>query len=253
MYLLLASPSPPGVPPLALVALVMGLAMVQSVFGVGLLVFGTPVLLLLGLPFSQVLILLLPCSIVVSALQIATTGGLRLDPFRRQFLFFTGPVLLLATALALRLGSAHGIRLIVGVMLIATAAIRLIRPVHDAMTRVVNGHLRPLLLGLGALHGMSNLGGGMLSVIAGATFREKADARRQIAFCYGIMAALQLVVVVLTTSPSVDVRLAVLLPALAGAAYLIAGQRLFLRTGQRVFEVGLTGVIAAFGFVLLAT
>lgn len=43
------------------------------------------------------------------------------------------------------------------------------------------------------------------------------------------------------------------LPVLAGATYLVAGQRLFLRTGQRVFDVGLTGMITAFGLVFLAT
>lgn len=43
------------------------------------------------------------------------------------------------------------------------------------------------------------------------------------------------------------------LPVLTGATYLVAGQRLFLRTGQRVFDVGLTGMITAFGLVFLAT
>src|ERR1044072_124449 len=68
-------------------------AAAQSVFGVGLLVFGTPTLLLLGLPFDAVLAYLLQCSIVVSALQIRAGGGLvPLDPLRRRFLLFTAPV-----------------------------------------------------------------------------------------------------------------------------------------------------------------
>ncbi len=52
------------------VVTVLVLAVVQSVFGVGLLVFGTPTLLLLGYPFDQVLAYLLPCSILISALQV---------------------------------------------------------------------------------------------------------------------------------------------------------------------------------------
>ena len=87
----------------ALAALIVALATVQSLFGVGLLVFGTPTLLLLGLPFDRVLLLLLPCSITVSALQVATSGGLTLDPFRRQFLTFTTPTLIIATGVALAL------------------------------------------------------------------------------------------------------------------------------------------------------
>ena len=92
-----------------------------------------------------------------------------------------------------------------------------------------------------------------MTAIAGAAFPGKPGARRQIAFCYGIMAALQLVVVLLTTSRYIAPGLTVVLPLLAGATYLLAGQRLFLRTGQRVFDVGLTGMIASFGLVLLAT
>ena len=250
---LLSGSSAGQVPALVLGALVVGLALVQSLFGVGLLVFGTPTLLLLGLPFDRVLVLLLPCSIAVSALQIVSGGGLSLDPFRRKFLTFTPPALLVATAATLQLGSPHGIRAVVGVMLLVTAATRLVRPAHDALAHGVRGHLAPLLVGLGVLHGASNLGGGILSVIVGMTFPDKSDARRQIAFCYGIMAALQLVVVLLTASPNIDPGLTVVLPVLAGATYLLAGQRLFLRTGQRVFDAGLTALIASFGLLLLAT
>jgi hypothetical protein len=48
-------------------------------------------------------------------------------------------------------------------------------------------------------------------------------------------------------------HVAVVLPVLTGAAYLVAGQRLLLRTGQRVFDVGLTGMTTPFGILLLAT
>ena len=241
------------VPVLALAVLVTGLAVVQSLFGVGLLVFGTPMLLLLGLPFDEVLVLLLPCSLVVSALQVAGSGGPSLDPFRRQFLIYATPALIVATAVTLRFGSPEGARALVGVMLLVTAGTRLIRPAHNAFRRVVRGHSRPLLVGLGVVHGASNLGGGILSVIVGATYEDRTDARRQIAFCYGIMASLQLIVVLLTASPPIDPALAVTLPVLAGLTYLLAGQRLFLRTGQRAFDVGLTGLITAFGLVLLGT
>jgi uncharacterized membrane protein YfcA len=253
VHALLTTATGESIPILTLVALIVVLAAVQSLFGVGLLVFGTPTLLLLGLPFDRVLVLLLPCSIVVSGLQIATSGGLALDPFRRQFLLFTTPALLVATAAALLLGSPKGIRALVGLMLLVTAATRLIRPAHAAFARAVRGHPRPLLVGLGVLHGASNLGGGILSVIAGTSFPEKSDARRQIAFCYGIMASVQLAVVLLATAPPLDPGLLLLLPLLAGATYLVVGQRLFLRTGQRQFDLGLTGMITAFGVLLLVT
>src|SRR5689334_18088908 len=72
---------------LDLCALVLILAAIQSVFGVGLLVFGTPILLLIGFPFPVVLAYLLPCSLVISTLQIAQ-GGLTFEPIRRKLLAF---------------------------------------------------------------------------------------------------------------------------------------------------------------------
>ena len=46
-------------------------AIVQSVVGVGLLVFGTPTLMLLGYGFEQTLAIVLPASLCVSAIQVS--------------------------------------------------------------------------------------------------------------------------------------------------------------------------------------
>ena len=47
--------------------------LIQSLYGVGLLIFGTPILLILGLEFTTVLGLLLPSSVLLSILQIMDT------------------------------------------------------------------------------------------------------------------------------------------------------------------------------------
>jgi hypothetical protein len=239
-----------GPPAVALVAIVGSLAVVQSLFGVGLLLFGTPLLLLFGMPYDRVLGYLLPCSIVVSALQVATSGGLTLEPIRRQFLLFSAPAVLAATAVAVRFGSPHQIRAIVGAMLLVTAATRL-GPMHAALSRVVRRHRSPLMVGLGVVHGLSNLGGGILTVIVGSSFDDKVSIRRHIAFAYGTMAVIQLTVVLLVKRPYLDVRIWLLLPAIAGAMFLLVGQRAFRAARPRAYEWGLTGVIASFGALLV--
>ena len=45
-------------------------ASIQSFFGVGVLLFGTPLLLLLGYPFLESLLILLPISASINFLQI---------------------------------------------------------------------------------------------------------------------------------------------------------------------------------------
>ena len=53
-----------------LTAIVALFSTVQSVFGVGLLVFGTPTLLLLGCSFEETIAYLLPSSALISVMQV---------------------------------------------------------------------------------------------------------------------------------------------------------------------------------------
>jgi hypothetical protein len=231
---------------------VVALAATQSVFGVGLLVFGTPILLLLGLPFAEVLTYLLPSSIAISALQVWEGGGIRpLEPIRKKFLTFTAPGVLVGTVVILGVGSTLQIKPIVGAMLVVTALLRAVAPLRRALEGFIRRHTSPLLVGLGLLHGLSNLGGGVLTVIVGSVEEGKRDIRRHIAFAYGLMASVQLVVVFVTTSVSPVWSLWLLLPVLAVATYFLVGRRLFEWAPQERYQMALTGLILAFGVVLL--
>jgi len=236
---------------LVLSLIVVVLAAVQSVFGVGLLVFGTPTLLLLGYPFAQVLGLLLPCSLVISVLQVLTSGGLTLEPIRRRMLVFTAPTVLAGTVFILTVGTSVNIKTLVGIMLIVTALLRVSAPVQQRMATLVRRKQPAFLTGLGVVHGLSNLGGGILTFIVGSSYDRKEDVRRHIAFCYGMMAAIQLAALLITTDPGVEPHLYALLPTLAGVTYFGIGQRLFRSTGQSVYQWSLTGLIAGYGVLLL--
>jgi uncharacterized protein len=236
---------------LILCALVIVLAAVQSVFGVGLLVFGTPTLLMLGAPFADVLAYLLPCSIAVSALQVAASGGLTLTPIRLKFLFLTAPAVLAGTLLVLVVGKGADLKPLVGTMLLVTAGIRLVLPVRSALDQFIARRLGLFTLALGALHGLTNLGGGVLTLIVSAVHHDKEDVRRHIAFCYGMMAVIQLSTLLATTRLHVEPVIWVALPLLAIGSYTIVGRLLFRLAGQTAYNRWLTGLIACFGGVLL--
>ena len=55
------------------ISILFSLVIFQSLFGVGLLLFGTPIFLLLGNNFESTLILILPVSITISLLQLITS------------------------------------------------------------------------------------------------------------------------------------------------------------------------------------
>ena len=61
-------------------AILAGITISQSLFGVGILLWGTPIFLLLGENFIQTLTLLLPLSLMVSFLQVLP----RLDKIDRN-------------------------------------------------------------------------------------------------------------------------------------------------------------------------
>ena len=238
---------------LELCVVVVVFAAIQSVFGVGLLVFGTPTLLLLGLPFEQVLAYLLPCSIVISALQVQSGGGLTLEPIRRRLLLWTVPGVLAGTVLVLTMGTSLHVKSIVGAMLVLTAAARALGPAREAVGGFVRRQLTPALAVLGVLHGLSNLGGGVLAFIVGSVFTEKRDIRKHVAFGYGLMAVVQVITLFATTSVRLRPALWLTLPALAGLTFAAVGQRLFAAAGQRTYQWGLTLLLLLFGVALVAT
>jgi uncharacterized protein len=226
---------------------------VQSLFGVGLLVFGTPTLLLLGLPFDQILLCLLPSSMTISFLQILSGGGFGLDSLRKQFLVFACPTVLIGTVVVLTWGPGLNIRAVVGAMLLMTGAIRLLRRTREVVAASIRLHVRPSLTMLGIIHGLSNLGGGILTLIVSSLFADKTTVRRQVAFCYGVMASIQLAVVFLTGPPRVPVGLAVTLPVVAAITFVSLGQWAFGRTSQATYQRGLTAILLAYGAVLVLT
>lgn len=235
---------------LALATTVVGLSAVQSVFGVGLLVFGTPTLLLLGFSFEQVLAYLLPCSIMISVLQIVSTGGFTLDPIRKRLLIFTAPAVLAGTLFILLAGPSVNIRFVVGAMLVVTGAIRWLGPLNQRVRTFVRRHVSPLLALLGIVHGLSNLGGGILTFVMGSVYEDKGSVRKHIAFGYGMMAVIQLIALLTTTSVRVT-WLVVVLPVLAGLTYFTVGQRLFAWTRPAVYQWSLTTLIVGYGLLLM--
>jgi uncharacterized protein len=239
-----------AVSPLILCALVLSLAAVQSVFGIGLLVFGTPTLLLLGLPFSQVLAYLLPCSIVISTLQVVD-GGRGLEPIRKKLLAFTAPAVMVGTFLILVvLKHKIDMRQIVGAMLVVTAVLRLLDRFRQQAHSFVRARLSPLLVLLGLIHGVSNLGGGVLTLIVSSMFDDKHSVRKHIAFGYGVMALIQMTVLFLTTPVHLDIPLWLTLPALAAFSYVVVGRWMFKVTGEVAYQWSLTALIGLFGALL---
>jgi len=82
-----------------LIPLILILSLFQSVFGVGLLLFGTPTLLALGVPFFETLSIILPPSLSISLLQVVR--NYHLIESSKELIFLIFPSLLVGLSIAI--------------------------------------------------------------------------------------------------------------------------------------------------------
>ena len=90
-------------------------SVVQSVFGVGLLLFGTPTLLLLEYSYSETLWLLLPCSVTISLIQVV--NDYKLIEAKKRAVYLVIPTLVLGLAFVIIYANGINMTRIVGVLL----------------------------------------------------------------------------------------------------------------------------------------
>jgi uncharacterized membrane protein YfcA len=108
---------------------------IQSLFGVGILLFGTPILLLLGYDFSFVLSVLLPISISINLLQIIKHYQYIDIKIVKNTLCYSIPFIILFLAI---ITTIHiNISLIVGLFLLFVAATNFSTRINNKIATLV--------------------------------------------------------------------------------------------------------------------
>lgn len=158
-------------------------AAMQSLFGLGVLFLGTPLLLLLGYPMMSLLSLLL---------QIARGWKYVQWTFVWKFVLFALP----SVALGSFLLRSITVWSILPVCIAAYMLFVAIGFYFNAFPKLVERwmHNQALyLFATGLLHGLTNLGGPLLSSFVVTKYPNKHQSRATIAICYGSLVAVQLI------------------------------------------------------------
>jgi hypothetical protein len=155
----------------------------QSIFGIGVLFFGTPTLILLGFPFAETLSVVLPASLAISALQVFK-GGFPASQWRADFAIWCLIPLALTIGAGLWFDWDVELEFFVAVMLLGFVAVRFTDALHARIRHNARRRPRLWLAVIGIVHGLSNLGGGLFAIFSASTFDEKSEIRRHIAFAY---------------------------------------------------------------------
>ena len=99
------------------IILIFLLIAIQSVFGVGLLLFGTPSFLLFGYDFANTINILMPVSITISSLQFFKSK-IKDAKFINEYNLFCLPFLLIFLFIALKFKNFFDFKLLVALLLI---------------------------------------------------------------------------------------------------------------------------------------
>ncbi|MBT5037217.1 MAG: TSUP family transporter [Rhodospirillaceae bacterium] len=237
---------------LTVMAIVAVLSVVQSIFGMGVLIFGTPTLLLLGYDFVSAISILVPASFAISLLQVTTAGKERVAISRHLYLLCLPGI---GIGLWVIKGDALGswINYLIGAVLLVSAALRLWGRSHAWLADAMKKHSPAYHLVMGLTHGLTNLGGALLAILATSQHSEKGAIRYTVAHYYLAFGAIQIILIAALLGEAEALLHNLPMAGIAAAVYLLIGNRLFLRTANPLYHNGLTLFISAYGIAVLLT
>jgi uncharacterized protein len=231
-----------------LAVMILFFSAIQSVLGVGLLLFGTPTLLLLGFSYPEVLWILLPCSCSISIIQILQ--GFTFVKTKSYVYYLTIPALICGLLLVIKLDYLIDIKKLVGVFLILAAFLRIFDSpyVYGILANEKFKKISYLLIGF--VHGLSNLGGALLTVVASASFKDKESIRANIAFVYFALAVSQLIVLGIYNREMFDVANLIFIPFIIVNHFFL--QRFLISSlNDRSFNIFVSLIVLTFGLLCI--
>ncbi|MBT3878676.1 MAG: TSUP family transporter [Candidatus Scalindua sp.] len=172
---------------------------VQSVFGVGVLLFGTPLLLLQYEKLTLVLPIVLPISIAINIFQVVKHYKYIDTDFYKRILFITIPFVIVFLALVLFLEAKFkhlGIGIFVGLFMLFVA----LKSYSGKIERILKAFVKyekTYFVVMGIIHGLTNLGGSLLTAIAHEKNYPKDTTRVTVGVSYGTFALFQMLTLLL--------------------------------------------------------
>lgn len=225
------------------------ISIAQSIFGVGVLLFGTPLLLLYGYDYISSLYLLLPISICISLLQTISFFKKIEFQFFFKFLFFSVPFVIVFLSLGIVNNYEFG--LFVGILLIIISLKKRLAILH-LFFDFIGKFERTNLLIMGILHGLTNLGGSLLTAMVFNKDLSKNITRSTIAICYATFAFFQLLTITFLSKiqkQNYEFDLSLLL--IGVLVFLICEKLIFIKMNKQKYETLFSFFLFASGASLL--
>ena len=221
-------------------------SIVQSIFGVGLLLFGTPTLLLLEYSYSETLWLLLPCSVTISLIQVV--NDYKLIEAKKKAIYLVIPTLVLSLALTVTYADGINITKIVGILLLLIGIIKFSSKLQALLGSMVKKQIQVYYIIIGVVHGVSNMGGGPLSILMSTIYSKKESIRANVAFIYLILAIFQLAVLSIISNTSLKSEVMLLIP-ISLASYVFTSKFISSKVDDKKYTFILNMMVLVYGML----
>tara|TARA_B100000927_G_scaffold59287_1_gene46030 strand:+ start:737 stop:1444 length:708 start_codon:yes stop_codon:yes gene_type:complete len=229
------------------IVIIIVLSVFQSIFGVGLLIIGTPIFLQLGYDFYSVLNIILPFSIIVSFLQFITDKS-EDSIFKRDFFIISVPSLMTSLVILKYFYGDLDIEKVVAFVMIIFSIVNILVLRQYLKLKTNRLLIKLSLVVLGLLHGLTNLGGSLLTLISSNISKEKIEIRSNISFGYLIFGVIQLSFIVFFTDSFVlSNPIYFIIPILA----FFVSQKLYQVASSMSFSLTLNTFVLIYGIYIL--
>ena len=227
------------------------LIIIQSIFGVGLLLFGTPSFLILGYDFANTINILMPISITISILQFLKSK-VNDQKFIKEYNLFCVPFLVFFLVIALKFNYFFDFKLLVGLLLVFSSILILNKKKFSSFRDIFFKFKKYVLVGIGFIHGLTNMGGSFLAIYSTLVSQNKKEtARYYICYGYLIMGILQyFIVLLLSFKTLVFTKLFYILFALI---LYFPSQNFFKNINDKKFSKYINIIALVYGILILVT
>ena len=234
-----------------LTILVVGLfSIVQSIFGIGLLVFGTPTLLLMGYGYLEVLGILAPASFVISIVQVGTNFK-RVKNVSAALYWLCLPFIGFGLWISQINTISHFLNILVGSVLGISAILRVSPITNSKMPGFVIRHSTPYHLLMGLVHGLTNLGGSLLIILASCLSSSKEQIRFTVAYYYLLFSTVQMALLVGMLGQLEVILSNLYLAVISVSIYFLIGNRIFVRASEPKFDKALSVLMAVYAILII--
>ena len=216
------------------------LSIIQSVFGIGLLIIGTPLLLILNYDFFNSLNILLPCSILISILQISNSRFIKNT--NKKIIFLSLPLIIFGIFIIFNYKLYINFKIFIGFGILSVLGIKFILN-KNLTSHIIKKNKKIIFMFIGLFHGLTNAGGSLMSLYFQELIKKnKNKLQSYIAFSYFFFATTQYLFLNIFSNKIIFNATNIELLILSAASYII-GKKIFLNLNLRKYLTILNFII----------